>query len=63
MEAADLHIDSEYYILADQAQARLADNFGVSSETAIELYGLTDRTEYTCRIYDIVKALGLVAAE
>lgn len=63
MEAADLHLDSEYVFLAEQIQGRLADQFGVSPETAREIYGLSDRKEYTCRIYDIVKALGLVAAE
>ena len=51
---------AEYDILASQAEKQMSEKFGVSAETAREIYGLSDREEYTCRVYDIVKALGLV---
>lgn len=59
-EAAAYHVESEYDNLAGQIQTQMAEKFGVSAETAREIYALDDRTEYTRRIYDIVKGLGLI---
>ena len=58
--AAERHIQQEYDYLADQIAGRMKERFGVDRTAAGELYGLESRVEYTCRIYDIVKALGLV---
>ena len=58
--AVGYEIQAEYDILADQAAAQLTEKFAVSEETAMELYTLSDRTEYTQRIYHTVKALGLI---
>ena len=38
----------------------MGEKFSVSPETAREIYALHDRKEYTRRIYDIVKSLGLL---
>ena len=46
-------------VLASQAETQISEKFGVNAQTAREIYGLEDRTEYTVRIYNIVKALGL----
>ena len=59
-EAALYHVESEYDDLAGLIQTQMAEKFGVSAETAREIYALDDRTEYTRRIYDIVKGLGLI---
>lgn len=59
-DAAFYGAEAEYDILASQAQAQMSEKFGVSAETAREIYGLSDRTEYTYRIYHIVKDLGLL---
>lgn len=37
---------------------QLNDVFGVNAKTAREIYGLSDRAEYTQRVYAIVKTLG-----
>ncbi|MCI8635056.1 MAG: hypothetical protein HFJ05_05595 [Eubacterium sp.] len=51
--------EAEYDVLASQAETQISEKFGVNAQTAREIYGLEDRTEYTVRIYNIVKALGL----
>ena len=59
-DAAFYGAEAEYDILASQAQTQMSEKFGVSAETAREIYKLSDRTEYTYRIYHIVKDLGLL---
>ncbi len=59
-EASVYDVQGEYDSLAEQIQTQMSEKFGVSAETAREIYALDDRTEYTLRIYDIVKGLGLI---
>lgn len=58
-DAVTWGIQEEYDALAEQIAAQLGEKFGVSVETAREIYGIRDRKEYTKRIYEIVEALGL----
>lgn len=53
-------IEKEYEDLKQQIIIRLQETFGVSADTAIEIYGLRDRKEYTRRVYTIVKNSGLI---
>ncbi|MBO5371367.1 MAG: hypothetical protein J6A75_01465 [Lachnospiraceae bacterium] len=62
-DATTCGVQMEYDVLAEQIADRMKEKFGITAEEARELYGLYDRTEYTCRVYDIVKGLGLIAAE
>lgn len=50
----------EYGMLEEMIVVRLSEQFNVSPETAREIYGLEDRSEYTIRIYQIVKSLGMI---
>ena len=59
-EATAYHVQGEYDFLAEQIQTQMSEKFGVSAETAREIYALDSRTEYTKRIRDIVKGLGLI---
>ena len=52
-EASEYGAQAEYDVLASQAEAQIAEKFGVNAKDAREIYGLEDR------IYNIVKALGL----
>lgn len=58
-EAAEYNIQKEYDGLKEKAAAELKEKFGVSQDTAEELYGLHSREEYTIEVYRIVKALGM----
>lgn len=58
-EAIDFGAGSEYTPLEEIIITKLKEQFDVSPETARELYALQNRGEYTKKIYDIVKALGL----
>ena len=60
-DAAAYGAQAEYDVLASEVTAQMSEKFGVSAETAREIYGLSDRTEYTRRVYHIVKALGLIS--
>ncbi len=50
----------EFAALEEDIVLQLGEKFSVSPETAREIYALHDRKEYTRRIYDIVKSLGLL---
>jgi len=52
-------VKEQYERLLEQITAQLQEKFNVSAETAREIYGLGDRTEYTRRVYVIVKEMGL----
>lgn len=58
-EAKSSEIKKEYDDLAEQITARMSENFGVSAETAREIYRLRDRTEYTYRLQELVAEMGL----
>lgn len=62
-EALDFGIQLEYDALAEQVVKRMEENFGVTADEAKELYALYDREEYTVRVYDIVKGLGLIETD
>ena len=59
-QASAYQIAEEYENLEKQIVIQLQEAFGVAPETAREIYGLRDRTEYTCRVYEIVKNAGFV---
>ncbi len=61
-EAEACSIQNEYDSLQQQIIQRLEENFQVNTEEAAEIYrlnSLNNRTEYSIRIYNIVKDLGL----
>lgn len=61
-EAAAYSLQNEYDSLQQQIIQRLEGNFQVNAEEAAEIYrlnSLNNRTEYSIRIYNIVKELGL----
>lgn len=58
-DAVNYDIQSEYDALAEKITEQLKTLYGVDADTAREIYGLRNRTEYTRRIYDIIEALGL----
>lgn len=58
-EAKSSEIQKEYDDLAEQIIAQMSENFGVSAETAREVYRLRDRTEYTYRLQELVAEMGL----
>lgn len=59
-DASAYEIAKEYEDLEKQIVMQLQEAFGVAAETAREIYGLRDRTEYTCRVYEQVKNAGLI---
>ena len=59
-EAASYQIAQEYENLKQQIVVQLQETFGVTADTAKGIYNLRDRTEYTRRVYEIVKNLGLI---
>lgn len=59
-DAAEYNIQKEYDGFREKISAELKEKFGVSQETAEEMYELHDREEYTVRIYRIVKELGMM---
>lgn len=59
-QASAYQIAEEYENLEKQIVIQLQEAFGVAPETAREIYGLRDRTEYTCRVYEIVKNAGFI---
>lgn len=62
-EALVYEVDKEYDAMAGKILKKLEENFKVSGDEAKELYVMYDREEYSCRIYDIVKELGLIEVE
>lgn len=58
-KASACQIAKEYEDLEKQIVTHLQDAFGVTPETAREIYGLKDRREYTCRVHEIIKNSGL----
>lgn len=58
-EAESSEIQKEYDDLAEQITAQMSEKFGVSAETAREIYRLRDRTEYTYRLQELVAEMGL----
>ncbi len=57
-KATDDSLKQELDRLAEKITKQLNDVFGVNAKTAREIYGLSDRAEYTQRVYAIVKTLG-----
>lgn len=55
-DAAACQIQKEYDNLQSQIVTRLQEKFQVSEEEARELYRLNNRTEYSVRVYQLVKA-------
>lgn len=60
--AKEYGAEEEYSSLEVIIVTQLQEKFGVSPETAREIYSLHNRKEYTKRIYDIIKGLGLLEA-
>ena len=59
-QASACQIANEYDNLEKQIVVQLQDAFGVTADSAREIYGLRDRTEYTCRVYQLVKDAGFI---
>ncbi|MCM1257550.1 MAG: hypothetical protein NC307_06815 [Roseburia sp.] len=59
-KAVECDAEKEFSALEDFIVLMLDERFEVSPETAREIYALHNRKEYTKRIYDIVKNLGLL---
>ena len=57
-KATDDSLKQELDRLAEKITKQLNDVFGVNAKTASPIYGLSDRAEYTQRVYAIVKTLG-----
>ncbi len=58
-DAVTYSVQGELDSLAEQITAQLSDKFGVSAETAREIYGIRSRKEYTKSITEIINTLGL----
>lgn len=59
-QAVEAGAEEEFAELEKKIVFQLDECFGVSPETAREIYATRSRKEYTKQIYDIVKALGLL---
>lgn len=57
-QASEYQIAKEYEDLEKQIVIQLQETFDVTADSAREIYGLRDRTEYTCRVYELVKNAG-----
>lgn len=57
-QASEYQIAKEYEDLEKQILIQLQETFDVTADSAREIYGLRDRTEYTCRVYELVKNAG-----
>lgn len=57
--AAGLGISDSYDALGQSIAQQLQDQFGVTTETAADLYGMHDRKEYTKALIEIVESLGM----
>lgn len=57
-QASEYQIAKEYEDLEKQIVIQLQETFDVTADSAREIYGMRDRTEYTCRVYELVKNAG-----
>ena len=62
-QASALQLTDAIAALRDKSAIELQNLFGVSAEQAMEIYNLRDRKEYSTRIQDIIRQLGLQKAE
>ena len=64
-EAAALGISMQYDGMGAVLRQQLSDQFGVSTERAVELYNIStdDRREYSAKLYEILEALGMVGED
>lgn len=60
--AASLGIQDEYDFIGALLLSQLQDEFGLSSDEAIEIYSMHSRKEYTVRLIQILEAHGLKVA-
>ncbi len=58
-EAKSLGISEQYEAIAKLITDQLMDEYGIGPERAEELYKMTDRTEYTMELIDILESHGL----
>ncbi|MCR5665716.1 MAG: hypothetical protein K6G01_02700 [Eubacterium sp.] len=60
-EANNLEIGDLYNTVEQEIEQRLEDTYRLDKDAAAEIYSITDRQEYTDKVYEVVENLGLVS--